>query len=405
MPPISLTATSTASTGYTYNIVAHPHRAPRPASSSTSNITFTATVPTTLHERDRLSFQNADGHRQFELRPPRCRSISISIWRWTFRARWACRRRRPKPSRMQNINPDNYIAVSRPAAPWPAILRRKTARAPTAPSGHQTGYPTNNYCLGYCISRVSQAGYANLLDDVYHESQEECRACRRRSLPDLSELTPGAPNSLVTGHAMALPYSLTAVTSCPTDGTDTCIQLRLDAVGYALTQLITEPPTTTKTDVTNQFRIGLYPFITNTLCLFSADQQHQRLTDQFLDHQLRRRKPCHAARYQYECKSRLRRHAYRYRASTMNTTDQTPSATAVPRPTRSLIVFLVTDGAQDPQTKGVPNGGWSGSNHATADRRQHHPDACTTLKSRGIIISVLYIPYQTIRPCECELRR
>src|SRR6476659_11333961 len=28
-------------------------------------------------------------------------------------------------------------------------------------------------------------------------------------------------------------------------------------------------------------------------------------------------------------------------------------------------VFLVTDGAQDNQVKGVPNGGWSGSNHAT----------------------------------------
>ena len=30
-------------------------------------------------------------------------------------------------------------------------------------------------------------------------------------------------------------------------------------------------------------------------------------------------------------------------------------------------VFLVTDGAQDPQIKGVPNGSWSGSNHATYD--------------------------------------
>ena len=28
-------------------------------------------------------------------------------------------------------------------------------------------------------------------------------------------------------------------------------------------------------------------------------------------------------------------------------------------------VFLVTDGAQDNQSKGVPNGGWSGSNQAT----------------------------------------
>jgi hypothetical protein len=29
------------------------------------------------------------------------------------------------------------------------------------------------------------------------------------------------------------------------------------------------------------------------------------------------------------------------------------------------FVFLVTDGTQDNQTKGVPNGGWGGSNHAT----------------------------------------
>ena len=34
-------------------------------------------------------------------------------------------------------------------------------------------------------------------------------------------------------------------------------------------------------------------------------------------------------------------------------------------------VFLVTDGAQDNQTKGVPNGGWSGSNHATTIDNQN----------------------------------
>ena len=65
------------------------------------------------------------------------------------------------------------------------------------------------------------------------------------------------------------------------------------------------------------------------------------------------------------------------------------------------FVFLVTDGAQDPQTKGVPNGGWSGSNHATvlSDAAQvTFPNACQALKSRGIIIGVLYIPYQPISP-------
>ena len=59
------------------------------------------------------------------------------------------------------------------------------------------------------------------------------------------------------------------------------------------------------------------------------------------------------------------------------------------------FVFLVTDGAQDPQTKALnQSGGWAGSNHATViDPTQQ----CQTIKSRGIIISVLYIPYQPIQ--------
>jgi hypothetical protein len=62
--------------------------------------------------------------------------------------------------------------------------------------------------------------------------------------------------------------------------------------------------------------------------------------------------------------------------------------------------LLVTDGTQDNQTKGVPNGGWAGSNHATVlnDIANTYPSACANLKNRGIIISVLYIPYQKIKP-------
>jgi hypothetical protein len=58
-------------------------------------------------------------------------------------------------------------------------------------------------------------------------------------------------------------------------------------------------------------------------------------------------------------------------------------------------VFLITDGAQDNQTKGVPNGSWAGSNHATVI---DPATSCSPLKSRGIIVSVLYIPYQPISP-------
>jgi hypothetical protein len=53
--------------------------------------------------------------------------------------------------------------------------------------------------------------------------------------------------------------ALPPVSSCSTDGTNACIQLRLDAVGYALTQLFITANATEK--VANQFRIGLYPFI------------------------------------------------------------------------------------------------------------------------------------------------
>src|SRR5260370_22267647 len=67
------------------------------------------------------------------------------------------------------------------------------------------------------------------------------------------------------------PYAkLPPVTSCPTDGTDKCIQLRLDAVGIALnaTQAANSVSGLFETAnnreiIANQFRIGLYPFITD----------------------------------------------------------------------------------------------------------------------------------------------
>ena len=123
-------------------------------------------------------------------------------------------------------------------------------------------------------------------------------------------VTAGQPNSLLTGNTSSLPYSLTAATSCPTDGTDGCIQLRLDAVGYALTQLFIKANAAEK--VANQFRIGLYPFVTNILPTYSAaDRSHQRQSHDARHHQLRRCKPRHAARHQLECNHWFRRNAYR----------------------------------------------------------------------------------------------
>jgi hypothetical protein len=55
--------------------------------------------------------------------------------------------------------------------------------------------------------------------------------------------------------AATLLSTLPAVTSWPGDGTDACIQLRADAVGAAVQQLLVTANATQK--LPNQFRIGL----------------------------------------------------------------------------------------------------------------------------------------------------
>ena len=58
-------------------------------------------------------------------------------------------------------------------------------------------------------------------------------------------------------------------------------------------------------------------------------------------------------------------------------------------------VFLVTDGAVDPQTKQLnSSGGWNGSNHATVISSS--PSPCAQLTNRGVKVMVLYIPYTPI---------
>ena len=64
-------------------------------------------------------------------------------------------------------------------------------------------------------------------------------------------------------------WSNSQVSSCASPETS-CIQLRLDAVGYAVSALLTKAnDTENQTGITNQFRVGLYPFIQN-LCYASV---------------------------------------------------------------------------------------------------------------------------------------
>lgn len=292
--------------------------------------------------------------------------------------------------RMQNVNPDNYRQY-----PTGCTLACHFAPQNSACTNSGTqGYPTNNYCLGYAISRVSQSGYQGVLINQSPQGTYPWKNPANGKYQQLpSSIASGLPGSLTT-PASSGGAGLSAVSSCPTDGTDACIQLRLDAVGYAVNQLFITANNTEK--ITNQFRIGLYPYITS---LYSS---YFPLTSSING-------------------SPSTPGTINYAAATLATlldtnmnanlgsggTHQDTALNSMNNLITSVgdgsafnktlpYVFIVTDGAVTPQTKGVPNGSWSGSNHDTVIA---NPDTnCTTLKSRGITVSILYIPFQPINP-------
>jgi Flp pilus assembly protein TadG len=273
--------------------------------------------------------------------------------------------------RLQAVNPDLYTYY-----PSGCSLACHFSPQYACWSDSAQGYPTNGgYCLGYAISRVSQSGYQALLST-------------NRNNPMGVQL----PSSIVSGLPNSLYNALTPVSNCASPGTDSCIQLRLDAVGYAVSQLL--GTANSQEVVANQYRVGLYPFI------------------QYLDSYF----PLTSSINGSASNSSTINYAAANLASLLDTNTNanlgsggTHIDTALSS-VSSLIasvgtgtsqnntlpyVFLITDGAQDNQTKGVPNGAWSGSNHATVISPS---TSCSSLKSRGIIVSVLYIPYQPISP-------
>jgi Flp pilus assembly protein TadG len=262
-----------------------------------------------------------------------------------------------------------------------------------------SAYPTNNYCLGYAISRLSQSGYQSLLQTSsnYPMRKQELKPAILSGLS--ATLTPGAPNSLITGNSKSLPNSLTPVTSCPTAGTDACIQLRADAVGYALTQLFQ----TAKDDqkVTDQFHIGLYPFVQKLYEYF-------KLTNSFDPSQTNTPGTINYAAANLATlldtgnNSNLGSGGTHFENAFVATvfpsmnTIITSVGDGSSSTKRQPYVFLVTDGAQNFQTQW--GGNWAGNNGATVmPAASTGKSYCKPLKDRGIIISVLYIPYQPIQ--------
>jgi Flp pilus assembly protein TadG len=290
--------------------------------------------------------------------------------------------------RLAALNPDNFSQYPKGCT----FACHFTAQGACSDGGQQ--YSTNGYCMGYLYTRVSPTALANLINaDKNHVPGAS------GSVP---KPVPGLPNAMVsslpssfnTGNSNSLPYSLPAVSSCPTDGTSACIQLRADAVGSALTQLFI----TANQDelVSDQFRIGLYPFIQNLYTYFPLTYTING--------------------------SASTPGTINYAAANLATLLDTGSnpnlgvlgsggthfENAFPSMNKLItsvgngssfnntqpFVFLVTDGAQNFQTQS--GGNWAGNNGATV-MPSDSTSYCKPLKDRGIIISVLYIPYQPIQ--------
>lgn len=310
--------------------------------------------------------------------------------------------------RMQWVNPDNYIQYPTGCTLACHFAPQNSACIDPGKSGATQGYPTNGYCLGYAISRVSQSGYQGLL-----QAQSPAGTYPYQNLnPNLSTYKKyqQLPPAMVSGLPNSLYAALPPVTSCPIAGTDACIQLRLDAVGFALNAKMSTDGVSgmlelanskeTANGVSGEFRIGLYPFITD------IDKNYAPLTSSITGSDSTPGTINYAAKnlaveLDTNMNSTLGSGGTHidYALNSINSLINSVGDGSNSNNTQPYV-FLITDGAQDPQSKGVPNGSWSGSNHAVvlSTPGNSYPSICQTLKNRGIIVSVLYIPYQTINP-------
>jgi hypothetical protein len=170
--------------------------------------------------------------------------------------------------------------------------------------------------------------------------------------------------------------------------------LRLDAVGYAVSQLLTMA--NTKEVVNNQFRIGLFPFITD------IDKNYLPLTTVITGSAITNAANNLAAELDTNTNATLGSggthidnalHSINALISTVGTGSSVTNTLP--------YVFLVTDGAQDNQYKDVPNGNWHASNHATlfktARRRPMRGAATTTRRVHHKKSRILCKPCSTIR--------
>jgi Flp pilus assembly protein TadG len=219
-------------------------------------------------------------------------------------------------------------------------------------------------------------------------------------------------------------WTNTAVSSCPNPGTTSCIQLQADAVGYGVTTLLqTAVAEETYTGISNEFQIGLFPFI-RWLCTSSASSSNScsvGLTSSIgTGSTISNFAANLASLLDTGQDATLGSGGTHFENALPEMNTFITSIGTGTSPTNALpYVFIVTDGSQDYQYES--GGGWGSENYtastnvpyqnssttipqnpASPNNRNDQTggpnatDWCGTMKARGITIAILYIPYQPI---------
>ena len=274
---------------------------------------------------------------------------------------------------------------------WPYVGQNIPSQWPSSSGGYPGGY-----CTGFLITRLGTTPVAPA-NCVPAGDQPPPLGTNDSSSPTApSGHEPGTFNTpYPSGCGQYVNWTNSQVSSCPSAGTTSCIQLRADAVGYAVTALLTQAQNTeTYTGISNQFSVGLFPFIVN-LCTSAAGSSNScsvGLTTNLTGATITNFAQQLASLLDTGNNATLGSGGTHFENAlpSMNsfiTSVGTGATASSPLP----YVFLITDGSQDYQTQS--NGNWSGSNSATT----FNSSLCTTLKNRGITVAVLYIPYEEIQ--------
>ena len=197
-------------------------------------------------------------------------------------------------------------------------------------------------------------------------------------------------------------WTNTQVSSCPTAGTTSCIQLRADAVGYAVTSLLSTASTTeTNDNVSNQFQVGLFPFIQN-LCTASANSSNScsvGLTTSLTGATITNFATQLATLLDTGQNATLGSGGTHFE-NALNSMNSfiTSVGTGASSSNALPYVFIITDGSQDYQTQS--GGNWSSQNWSATSAVPYQNSAtmippntvtstnyCTTMKNRGITIA------------------